>query len=194
MYRSEFIQTNNPIYNYLAFPSDASPSVEKTAKKVDRSFDSLMINLHIFKARIENALNSIFSGFDRNHLFGSKNILVKSENHAKYSEAGYYRQFAREPVQIKPAGLDVMSQLGIDTESPGIETAKRLSPRMIDAGKCFGASHAFIRDSLDQEVPLIATKYEGGVPLEGVLTQEIHTRHWEENRSFKQGPTASLFL
>jgi hypothetical protein len=169
MYSSEL----SPLSQYLTYPSEAPPSEKSGIDRITSTFNSLRSSLTTIKNRIDSAMGSIKNSITRNSLFGRKDILVKSENRGKFSDADKYEKYARSPVQVNEAGQKILLQHGFDLD----DTKQRLSPKMVDRGKCFGGVNTFIADYLErQDIETTAKKFEGGIPMEGVLTHEIYKK------------------
>ena len=165
--------SNNPLSHYLTFPSEAAGSERKSFSKVDRVYNSLKNTFKTLSARLKSSISSFDREIARNTLFGRENVIVKSENRGKFSDAGRYAEFSRSPVKVNKSGRELLEPFNFEFGYMD----KRLSPEIMDKGKCFGAVNAFIGDYLHHnDILMTAEKFEGGVPLEGVLSHEIYSK------------------
>jgi len=107
----------------------------------------------------------------RQAIFGH-NIIEKPANTAnvrKIEDAALYAGLQKMPLTLSEKGKQIFEARKV----PGADTV-RIAPER-RGGKCLGASLYFIADYLSSGRNILATaeKFEGGVPAEGVLLQEI---------------------
>lgn len=74
---------------------------------------------------------------------------------------------------MNEAGQEILHQHGFEFGY----TEQRLSPKMVYREKCLGGVNTFIADYLEgQDIETTAKKFEGGIPMEGVLSHEIYKK------------------
>lgn len=114
MYRSDLVP-HSPLSQYLTYPSEEATAPKKSGiDRITNAFNSLKSSLTTIKNRIDSAMGSSGRSMTRNSLFGRQNILVKSENRGKFSDADKYEKYAHSPVQVNEAGQELLRQHGFE--------------------------------------------------------------------------------
>jgi len=172
MFRTD-LESPSPLSRHLTYPSEAPNQQEGVgAERTNSLFERVKNSLNVISTRLKSALTSLERKNSRNSLFGRRNVIVASENRGKISDAASYTQFSRTPVQLNQAGRNVARSNGF---LYGQTEQVNLSPQLSGRGKCYGGSTHFISDYLEGgDIRQTARKFEGGIPMEGVLLHEIY--------------------
>lgn len=163
-------------------------NLKSTEQKTDSVFSIVRECLHAAYFFIQSASELIYSIFTPN-IFEGK-LLTSTYNGGRPSDALEYAKYQYAPCkvpedkekQLAAAGY-TQEQAYFDPECAQLAPTQGifLSPIPVDKGKCHGGVTLFLQKALSGETEVeIAQQFASGIPLEGVLHQELAKKIWVE--------------
>lgn len=148
-------------------------SLEKTKSAFENVIDALIWICYV----IQHALHYLLTlNFDGESIFQGR-VLCHTHNYGKISELWSYIKLRRQPLPISNEISEIATQYGFKST-----VNAQLSTTPHSGGICFGSVVHFFKKWFEtrKDIIQVATSFDRGAPLEGVLYQEIYDSHLDD--------------